>query len=581
MPKTTNRGWTYPASGTKPYFNEIVSFFNEIDADMQAAMISGSGVVDPTGYVFVDSDNGSNSGDGSSDAPYQTLAYAASTVTAPGDWATFNTPCIFSISGTHSAAITMPYRRQIFIIGGQATISGDIAWNYDVDYWDGHKPTSDSGLYIAPSMLSGFVISGDIICKNAVDKDAVQFRQLAILNSHLAGDIINEESGNATPGRQTGVLFLITQNCTSAWTNLYIGGRRETVMASAFNNTLYVSASFCDLSHLICGCSGFDRCGDTKFSGGSDWQKDIGGGAYLGAVGGSSSYEGLKDCTFTGGSIFGWDGATGQAPSSVKLDAATFKNLEDNGVTYDNMATEYELLDAAIGVKVDESGFTGALKPAVAGDSDAVQKCLNHFDEYLGAGDTTIVVERGADDEESGTNLIAAYARAAALSPSASNRVLLRIPAGSYDVGSATWSINTDFVDVEGFGEASWSLLSATDAPPSVTITSTNAYTEPMISISADDTHISGITVDYGARTGTSVIEFTDGFERGHMSNVVIRVGAATFAAHATPATIGGTFDHIITEGSFLAGGTVQSTVRNSILGASSLAGHESGGARA
>ena len=36
MPNTINRNWTYPEEGTKPYFIDIVSFFNEQDADVQA-----------------------------------------------------------------------------------------------------------------------------------------------------------------------------------------------------------------------------------------------------------------------------------------------------------------------------------------------------------------------------------------------------------------------------------------------------------------------------------------------------------------------------------------------------------------
>jgi lysophospholipase L1-like esterase len=35
MPETTNRKWTYPIYRKKPHYNELVSFFNEIDADVE------------------------------------------------------------------------------------------------------------------------------------------------------------------------------------------------------------------------------------------------------------------------------------------------------------------------------------------------------------------------------------------------------------------------------------------------------------------------------------------------------------------------------------------------------------------
>lgn len=37
MPNTTNRSYPYPARGTKPYFSEIVAFFDAVDNDVQAA----------------------------------------------------------------------------------------------------------------------------------------------------------------------------------------------------------------------------------------------------------------------------------------------------------------------------------------------------------------------------------------------------------------------------------------------------------------------------------------------------------------------------------------------------------------
>jgi len=546
-----------------------------------------SGVVDPTGYIFVDADNGSDAtGDGSSGNPYQTFAYAASTVAAPGDWATFNTPCTFVISGTHSAAIALPYRREIGIIGGPAIISGTITWNYDIGYWCGNSSTTYVGTLMVrpdvPQSLQIYRIEG----KNAVDDTTCGWRRLGIGDSRLCGSLVNLASGNTTNGRQTGELIILLDNCESNFVgNEYIGGVRETAMASDWNNNVLLLTSNSQIQQMVAGCVILFKCVDTFFGDSPDWETNpaTGAGSYDGCIGGGSQSQGgigCRDVEFDSGGIFGWDGATGNPPLPLVLDSNTYDYLVESGVTFNNMTTDFTLVDKARGVAVDESSLAGNLYPATAGDSDTSQKCHNQFDEYLGAGDSTIVVKRGATDLESGANLLAAYTRAAALSPSASNRVLLRIPAGRYDIGSSQWQIDTDYIDIVGFGQAGWTISHTEVIPPTVLITSSDSAATALVDISVDHSSIENIAFDQGSRTGTTVLEFTNDFSRGQMTNIVINVSTA-WAAYCTQATMVGNFDRLFTTGTFLPGGDVYSTVRHSKVGNYSFGGAESGGTRA
>lgn len=69
------------------------------------------------------------------------------------------------------------------------------------------------------------------------------------------------------------------------------------------------------------------------------------------------------------------------------------------------------------------------------------------------APDSLVVVQRGTTDAASGTNLLAAYAAAKALTPggaalSASNRAVVALPTGGYDLATGLLTLDTDYVDL-------------------------------------------------------------------------------------------------------------------------------------
>ena len=77
----------------------------------------------------------------------------------------------------------------------------------------------------------------------------------------------------------------------------------------------------------------------------------------------------------------------------------------------------------------------------------------------FGCDDATIVALRGATNVISGTNLLAAYTAAKALTPGGSalsntNRATLLVPAGTYNLGTGNYTLTIDgeFVDIIGVG---------------------------------------------------------------------------------------------------------------------------------
>lgn len=72
---------------------------------------------------------------------------------------------------------------------------------------------------------------------------------------------------------------------------------------------------------------------------------------------------------------------------------------------------------------------------------------------YYRTGDAHVVVRRGTTDAASGTNLLAAYTAAKTLTPggaalSASNRAVVALPPGGYDLATGLLTLDTDFVDL-------------------------------------------------------------------------------------------------------------------------------------
>lgn len=113
MPNTPNRGWTYPAKGTKPYFAEISAFFDEIDVDVQALYDSGGDVTytnaEPTPITIGGISAGSTFTDQTMTEMWDALLY-------PYQSPSFGS---FSISGQSS----------ILEVGGEIPASVTFIWN--------------------------------------------------------------------------------------------------------------------------------------------------------------------------------------------------------------------------------------------------------------------------------------------------------------------------------------------------------------------------------------------------------------------------------------------------------------------
>jgi len=65
-------------------------------------------------------------------------------------------------------------------------------------------------------------------------------------------------------------------------------------------------------------------------------------------------------------------------------------------------------------------------------------------------GYTYVIVPAGTNDVNRGDNLLAAYGTATTLNPTSSNRVVVLVPPGSYDLGTNTVIMNTSYVDLIG-----------------------------------------------------------------------------------------------------------------------------------
>ena len=113
MPNTPNRGWTYPAKGTKPYFAEIASFYDEVDADVQALYDSGADVrytnTEPTSVTIGGISAGSTFTDQTMTEMWDALLY-------PYQSPLFDS---FSISGQSS----------VLEVGGEIPVSVTFIWS--------------------------------------------------------------------------------------------------------------------------------------------------------------------------------------------------------------------------------------------------------------------------------------------------------------------------------------------------------------------------------------------------------------------------------------------------------------------
>jgi len=109
-----------------------------------------------------------------------------------------------------------------------------------------------------------------------------------------------------------------------------------------------------------------------------------------------------------------------------------------------------ETTNAAAIAAIDTSGITTNANNIAALNASAFIK---------GSASAYVVVETTDNAVTNGTNLIAAYAAAKALTPhgqalGADNRAVVLVPPGKYDLGTAQLEMDTEFVDVVGLSTA-------------------------------------------------------------------------------------------------------------------------------
>jgi hypothetical protein len=82
----------------------------------------------------------------------------------------------------------------------------------------------------------------------------------------------------------------------------------------------------------------------------------------------------------------------------------------------------------------------------------ALETIISNLQQSVSAYSNTVCVTVQVADNEAtnGLNLIAAYAQAKTLSPSATNRIAVIVPSGRYDLGTTGLQINTPYIDLIG-----------------------------------------------------------------------------------------------------------------------------------
>jgi len=99
----------------------------------------------------------------------------------------------------------------------------------------------------------------------------------------------------------------------------------------------------------------------------------------------------------------------------------------------------------------------------------------------------TVVVQHGANPAANGTNLIAAYATAKTMSPTLASRVTVVVPPGEYDLGALSLAVDTDYIDIKGYGEAAIDLTDGTPFYPATYIRSSSAVAVLQITARTSD----------------------------------------------------------------------------------------------
>lgn len=330
--------------------------------------ISG-GVVTPTGLgrVYVDQLNGSDvTGIGSHEKPYQTLAYAMSTLVPTADPVEFQTPYEFIVAPGMDMSvgpIIPPPRQKVTITGRDVVIQQPIRWELDPSWWplcgllpsealpylfiDG-RVTGDTGqpFNITPPKdlnVPSMVLMGGISAQNVNPGGAGGAwggDHSLILDGVSLPSISNLPSGGGGPAASdaTGTLRLrlsrtVITGLSMPGVSGYIASEKEpsipnelnlifltavdSRIGSVFANAIIgsVSDSSIDVVHRLADSTGLPIIdGYISCSSATSRSRPV-----------------FRNCVFRGGPIpyvFGWDGGTGPAPpDGPSFDKVSYRSL--------------------------------------------------------------------------------------------------------------------------------------------------------------------------------------------------------------------------------------------------------------
>jgi len=105
------------------------------------------------------------------------------------------------------------------------------------------------------------------------------------------------------------------------------------------------------------------------------------------------------------------------------------------------------------GVFQIEGNMAGDASGLTVNGGELLETVLDDLQQQAGAvysNAVSITVQVTNHEITNGVNLITAYANAAAMNPSASNRVAIIVPPGRYDLGTAGLMLDTSYVDIIG-----------------------------------------------------------------------------------------------------------------------------------
>jgi len=328
---------------------------------LKATGSGGDAVVVSTKRVFVDADNGADAvSNGTIDAPYATLSYAASQQAEPTSLSEYSEEIIFHLEpGTYSGNVTLPHRSNVTITGELVQITGDINWYQDPDVFFGHAG-GDRGvaaLSITGANGNPIRVTGDITAQNENPSVTVAVGDKFFIARDLivSGSFMNLNSGASSSANEaTGPVHCIWDRVEFTSATDAIFGEGE---ASSYGkNQIYLHARDCTLISVICGnieLHDLNSCviDEVDYTTGrpagvalTTYNGNVGGSTYIGAVG-------LIDCIAYSSLVSSFD----------------FGKHASNAYTVNRLSID-PLTNASIAALSTWTNFSGAAAP----DNDIV-----------------------------------------------------------------------------------------------------------------------------------------------------------------------------------------------------------------